>query len=195
MPYIDTLPKKSEIFDYWKARLHKHGILIDWGEPDCWACGFHYGSKYDIRTSDAGMEKIFRCWDKVPLQRCHIIPKSLGGTDGVANLFLMCRECHDAAPNTPFQDIFLEWAKNQSHLLREDEKIKSAMRSFGLDATTDLAKIEGIIHTEQFKSWLGDKVGLHRPQSKYAPTSSRLTPSTIVGLAVRYMRVIHEMQP
>lgn len=195
MPYIDTLPKKSEIFDYWKSRLHEHGILIDWGEPDCWACGFHYGSKYDIRKPDAGMDKIFRCWDKVPLQRCHIVPKSLGGTNSVENLFLMCRECHDSAPNTPFQSIFLEWAKNQSHFLREGEKIKSAMRSFGLDATEDLAKIESIIHSESFKAWLKDKVGFHRPQSNYAPASSRLTPSTMVGLAAHYMRNVHEMQP
>jgi len=95
--FTDDLPSKSQIFEYWRERLPPLGFRIDWGEPGCWACGFHYGAKYDVKRPDAR-------W-------CEI---SLGGTNDVANLFLMCRECHDLAPNTSVLEIFFEWARAQS---------------------------------------------------------------------------------
>ena len=42
--FVDRLPPKSQIFEYWKDQLPDLGILIDWGEPSCWACRFHYGT-------------------------------------------------------------------------------------------------------------------------------------------------------
>jgi len=112
--FTDDLPSKSQIFEYWRERLPPLGFRIDWGEPGCWACGFHYGAKYDVKRPDARWCEILSCWDKIPLQRCHITPLSLGGTNDVANLFLMCRECHDLAPNTSVLEIFFEWARAQS---------------------------------------------------------------------------------
>src|SRR5262249_7160404 len=109
LKFADNLPSKRLIFDHWKHRLPTVGILIDWGEPSCWACRFHYGTKYDIRRSDASWNEILRGWDRIPLQRCHVVPPSLGGTDDVDNLFLMCRECHDLAPNTCIPAILFEW--------------------------------------------------------------------------------------
>jgi hypothetical protein len=49
MPWTDTLPSKAEIFDYWKDRFREIDIFIDWGEPSCWACRYHYGTKCDIK--------------------------------------------------------------------------------------------------------------------------------------------------
>ncbi len=62
------------------------------------------------------------------------------------------------------------------------------MRSFSVtpDKEDDLSKI---ICSPAFTAWIGGKVGLHRPQSNYAPVSYRLTPATIVGLAVQYWRL------
>ncbi|SHN87660.1 HNH endonuclease [Bradyrhizobium erythrophlei] len=116
MPYIDMGPSRAEIFSYWKDSFRDIGIFIDWGEPSCWACGFHYGTKYDVKSADASWKTILGCWQKIPLQRCHIVPRSLGGSDGPSNRFLMCRECHDLQPNTPFPDIFFEWVRAQSHI-------------------------------------------------------------------------------
>ena len=81
MQYVDDLPPKSKIFDHWKDRLGELGFLIDWGEPSCWACGFHYDGEYDIRRSDASCDEILSCWEKAPLQRCHIVPRQLEGTN------------------------------------------------------------------------------------------------------------------
>ena len=96
------LPSKAEIFEYWKGRLRGLGCRINWDEPGCWACGFRYGTRYDIKWSDARWDRVLRCWNNIPLQRCHVVPRSLGGTNDVSNLFLMCRECHDLALTRAF---------------------------------------------------------------------------------------------
>jgi len=187
MPFTDDLPRKSQVFDHWKERLGELGFFVDWGEPGCWACGFHYDDKYDITQSDARWDEILGGWDRIPLQRCHIIPRSLGGTDDVSNLFLMCRECHDLAPNTSIPEVFFEWTRAQNHYRREFAKFRAASNSFGIGAAKENELVE-LINSDNFKLWLSGKYGLHRPQSNYAPRSSRLTPATIIGLAVQYQR-------
>lgn len=186
MPYIDTLPSKAEIFSYWSEKFGTAGIWIDWGEPSCWACGFHYGSKYDIKSSDATWQQILDGWERMPLQRCHIVPRSLGGSDEAANLFLMCRECHDLAPNTAIPEIFFQWVRAQSYERRESAKIDEALRSFGQDQDR-LAEIAGAMQSPDFNSWTEGKLGLHRPQSNYPAVSNRLTPATMIGLAIYFL--------
>src|SRR5271155_4282195 len=185
--FADDLPSKGQIFEYWKERLSGLGFFIDWGEPGCWACGFHYSAKYDIKRSDAHWDEILLCWNSIPLQRCHVVPRSLGGANDVANLFLMCRECRDQAPNTSVPEIFFEWARAQSWIARESAKICKALNDFGVTAASYTDVFEAM-ESEEFKCWASDKVGLHRPQSNYASTLSRLTPATLVGLAVHYRR-------
>jgi hypothetical protein len=187
MSFSDSLPPKRLIFDYWKDRLGELRLLIDWGEPSCWACGFHYGSKYDVKRSDASWEEILRCWDRIPLQRCHVIPKSLGGSDKVENLFLMCRECHDTAPNTAIPVIFFDWAKAQSWERRETYKINQALEAYNL-TEFEHDEVVTVLKSSSFDAWCSGKVGIHRPQSNYAPVSSRLTPTTLIGLAAYYIR-------
>ena len=188
MPYTDVLPSKGEIFSHWKDRLLDIGIFIDWGEPSCWACGFHYGAKYDIRRSDAGWNEILAGWEEVPLQRCHIIPRSCGGADKPSNLFLMCRECHDLQPNTSVPEVFFQWARAQNSFAREVAKLRTAFESFGIVEVDAQIELGELICSNDLRSWMSGKIGLHRPQSNYAPRSSRLTPATVVGLAAYYQR-------
>ena len=127
-----------------------------------------------------------RGWDKIPLQYCHIVSRSLGGSDEASNLFLMCRECHDQAPNTTITAIFFEWARAQSWHVREFAKIRDALRALGID-DTNAREFEAVLESE-FKRWKCGKFSFHRPQSNYAPISSRLMPATLVGLAAYYLR-------
>lgn len=187
MPHTDVLPSKIQIFRYWKDRLQDFGIFIDWGEPSCWACGFHYGIKYDVKAKDTSWKKILDGWERIPLQRCHIIPRSLGGSDERSNLFLMCRECHDLQPNTALPEIFFEWARAQSSWMRESAKIEETLRSFDVPSEQHQELLR-LVRSSEFKAWLGGKLGLHWPQSNYASVSCRLTPASIVGLAVQYLR-------
>jgi hypothetical protein len=194
MTYTDLLPSKAQIFSHWKDRLRDVGKFVDWGEPSCWVCGFHYGAKYDIKSSDATWSKILDCWDRVPLQRCHIVPRSLGGTDEPSNLFLMCRECHDLAPNTALPEIFFEWARGQSCWRREATKIEEALRSFRVNSG-QYDELRQLIDSSDFKNWVNDKLGLHRPQSNCAAISCRLTPATMIGLALHYGKLEQPTRP
>jgi 5-methylcytosine-specific restriction endonuclease McrA len=185
--FEDNLPSKSEIFDLWKEKIFELGLFLDWGEPSCWVCGFHYEAKYDIGKSDAAWNEILARWNKIPLQRCHIIPRSLGGPDSPDNLFLMCKECHDLAPNTNIPDIFFEWAKSQSWELRNRNRLIEAFRSFQIEESS-YEEFLSTISSESFNNWAKDKVGLHWPQSGYASKLLRLTPTSIVGLVKHYLR-------
>lgn len=187
--YDGRLPSRAQIFEFWKDRIAGLVRWIDWGEPECWACRFHYGLKYDIKRHDTSWDEILRCWDRIPLQRCHIVGPPLGGGDDVSNLFLLCRECHDRMPNTDIPEIFYERARAQSWSRREDAKILDAMKAFRVEegAFPDLEKV---LDSEDFKAWSEGRRGLHWPQSNYASISSRLTPATTLGLAVYYLRTI-----
>ncbi|MEZ2143124.1 HNH endonuclease [Bradyrhizobium sp. DN5] len=189
--YVDSLPLRSEIFEFWKDRIVGLVRWIDWGEPGCWACGFYYGPKYDIKRSDAGWDEILRCWDRIPLQRCHIVGRALGGSDDASNLFLLCRECHDRMPNTNIPEIFYEWARAQNWSRREDAKILDAMKAFRVEGVM-VPDLERVLESEDYKLWSEGRRGLHWPQSNYASISSRLTPATTVGLAVYYLRFVSD---
>lgn len=60
---------KKEIIDYWAVRQDECELSVDWAEAHerCWRCGY-----------------------KKTLDRCHIIPDSLGGKDEPKNLVLLC---------------------------------------------------------------------------------------------------------
>lgn len=178
---------KGEIFEYWKERLLDLGFFIDSGEPTCWACGEFWNGRYDIRNSNASYEKVLRAWERAPLQRCHIIPKSLGGSDEPLNLFLMCRECHDLAPNTSIPEIFFQWARKQNCRERQFFRLKQCMKAF--DIPTELYSVlSDISKTKEFDDFLNQHARLHGPQSGYSGLGRRLTTSTLYGLLFHYYK-------
>lgn len=81
---------KKEIVDYWSRIEDECGLSVDWAEAKerCWRCG------YEKR-----------------LQRCHIIPDSLGGKDEPSNLVLLCERCHIDAPNVESKTFMWDWIK------------------------------------------------------------------------------------
>lgn len=181
------VPSKRQVVKYWKNRLPLMGIWIDWNEPGCWTCGFHYDGKYDVKRPTADWQKIYRAWDRIPLQRCHIVPHSNGGANTPDNIFLMCRECHDLMPDFTITDVFFDWARRQSWWTREFAKVRAALDAFDFDPG-NVERLSAVIHSREFKSWMSGRMGLHRPQSNYAPRSSRLKPATIIGPAIYYLR-------
>lgn len=77
-----------EINNYWLSRFWR--LELDY--PTCFVCG---------------TEK--------RLERCHLIPKSLGGSDNVDNLVLLCKEHHAQAPNISLsKDIMLKWIEEET---------------------------------------------------------------------------------
>ncbi|MGK7942775.1 MAG: HNH endonuclease [Crocosphaera sp.] len=185
-----TLPTTSEILNYWKERIWDlEGFFIDLGEPTCWVCGEDWNCRYDIKNSNASYEK---AWEKAPLQRCHIIPRSLGGSNEPSNLFLMCKECHDLAPNTSHPEIFFQWARQQSVWERNGYQIKQALTSFDVSENDEIIySLINLLKTQEFQDFLHLHAGLHRPQSGYSGLGKSLTFSTVLGLLVYYYKNLY----
>lgn len=93
-------------------------VLVDRGEPSCWACNKQVIPPQD--DSDCDWRKM---WDNgyttSHLERCHIQAESLGGKDEPSNLFLMCKRCHAESPDVKNTSAFFRWVydKRQSYSL------------------------------------------------------------------------------
>ena len=80
----------SAITEYWSRHEDECGLSVDWAEAEklCWRCA--QGRK---------------------LQRCHIIPRGLGGTEEPSNLVLLCAQCHAEAPNVADASFMWTWLR------------------------------------------------------------------------------------
>lgn len=80
----------SEIIAYWAKHVDECGLSVDWAEAEshCWRCGYERD-----------------------LERCHIIPDSLGGKDEPSNLVLLCKRCHAEGPNVTDPEIMWDWIR------------------------------------------------------------------------------------
>lgn len=107
-PRTATRTRKSAIAEYWLdthegyARLPGNSALIDVGEPSCFACGW--------MATDPDLEPVlWDVWNKAMLQRCHLVPRALGGADTPSNLVLLCARCHREAPDVGHGEYMLRW--------------------------------------------------------------------------------------
>jgi len=82
---------KKQILEYHYKNTDECGLGCDADEwhHRCWRCGY-------IRD----------------LERCHIIPKSLGGKNTPDNYVLLCNNCHQEAPNVNDKKFMFEWIEN-----------------------------------------------------------------------------------
>jgi hypothetical protein len=176
-----AMPSKSKIFEYWMDWLDSRGI--DWGEPCCWACGRHWGDRFCIDNPSATRNEIIDNWNNVPLQRCHIIARQFSGEDIPDNLFLMCSDCHDRAPNTKSREAFLEWVEKQNYSIDLNELIMRELKNFGLDGRIE--EINGLLKNEENYRELHSQSGLHMNQAK---GGSQITLSSIVAIIAERLK-------
>jgi hypothetical protein len=82
--------KLEQIAKYWSSRIYEGDLSIDFSEAleRCWRCGY-----------------------KSKLEKCHIVPHSLGGKDKASNYVLLCSLCHSEGPNVDDPNIFWDWLK------------------------------------------------------------------------------------
>jgi len=66
-----------------------------------------------------GKHEAGRCWccgrEKTTLQKCHIIPKSLGGSAEPDNIIPLCIDCHDKAPDVRDKEAMWTWIADQQN--------------------------------------------------------------------------------
>lgn len=91
----------KQIIDYWieNNNIDETKLNFDWSDANthCWNCG---DDKYRNSIKKASLE------------RCHIIPHSLGGYDVPSNYVLLCKECHSEAPNISNNNNMWDWIKS-----------------------------------------------------------------------------------
>lgn len=85
---------KKEIADYWQYELEDNQTNVPFSQATstCWRCGI-----------------------KKRLDRCHILPESLGGDDTPSNFILLCKHCHFDNPNLNDKEIIWDWLRAYRH--------------------------------------------------------------------------------
>lgn len=82
---------KVQIWRYWMEHrpINERHLNFNWyeGNSHCWNCGYK-------------MKK---------LERCHIIPAALGGMDIPSNYVLLCKHCHNEAPDVGYPEAIWMW--------------------------------------------------------------------------------------
>lgn len=91
----------KQIADYWIEHndICEMELNFDWADAHthCWNCG-----------DDKNRSKS----TKASLQRCHIIPHSLGGVDTPSNYVLLCASCHKESPNVKNTSAMWDYIKS-----------------------------------------------------------------------------------
>lgn len=155
----------QEIVSYWSEHQDECGLSVDWAEALtlCW-----------------------RCAQGRRLQRCHIVPRALGGSEEPRNLVLLCAQCHSEAPNVDDPEFMWVWLRAHAVCfygtywyhrgLREYEFVFKRKPFEGLKSSDDLIQR---LHqaTEQYIQ----KTSTHWGQGK-------LNPATIAWLLHKVLR-------
>jgi len=99
----DDAMKKQEwvrqCWEYHSLHISELDVAVDWADWEsdysmCWCCGH-----------------------KSKLQKCHIIPKSLGGGLNAENIVPLCAQCHDRAPDVADKNEMFKWISSQQNPL------------------------------------------------------------------------------
>lgn len=199
------------IFKYWVDKvITKEGEVLRWddkgdrtdcrivmsdpGEPCCWACGRYAVTDDELAlfnndpsvTRDNYFKKLYSLPKlKSRLNRCHIVPNALGGTDSPDNLFLMCEECHALSPDTVNRAAFFRWVydRNQKYVSGRMsgslvlEKINDELNRRGFPNLPDLFSTVGDKLKEadshalldDMNEWLDPRINTHG--TKYSETT------------------------
>jgi 5-methylcytosine-specific restriction endonuclease McrA len=179
------MSSKAQFFEYWKERLIEKGFFIDWSKPSCWACGEFWNGKYDVKSSHLSDVTILKAWEKAPLQRCYIVPVSLGGTDDESNLFLLCKDCQDLAPKTASPEIFFQWARVEKHIKCFNQRNQQYLEEFGISEELFVEFLE-LYKTEKFKKIPEKSTGFYWSHNSHSGLSKKMTPSSFLDLILYY---------
>jgi hypothetical protein len=152
--------KKQEIVDYWFSRIDECGLSVDASEAHerCWRCGY-----------------------KTSLQRCHIIPDSLGGRYEPSNLVLLCHRCHLENPNVTDPEIMWDWIRAYGTTFYDTfwkiQAIKEYETIYGKSFEMELKK-RNIDNLERFKNFFLEEIG----KTTYHYGHPYLNNATIAGV-------------
>lgn len=161
----------KQIVDYWSSIQDECGLAVDWSEAHelCWRCGY-----------------------KCALQRCHIIPRALNGSDQADNLVLLCLRCHREAPNVDDPAFMWQWLRAHAEPFYDTYWTIRGLKEFELVfGRKAFGQIEGKkIPSDMLVSVVGDLLRDHMKRTSIHFGEGRLNPATIAWLIAQIERGI-----
>lgn len=161
----------GEIVDYWARVEDECGLAVDWAEAHelCWRCGY-----------------------KTKLERCHIVPASLGGAATPDNLVLLCRRCHREAPNHQNPEFMWIWLRATGvplygtyWTIRGWEEFQIMFGRMPLDWIAGLGADASALRDEFY-----DELGREFEKTTVHFGEGRLNPSTIACVIAEVERIL-----
>ena len=141
-------PTRKRILKYWisddaQTRTEKiSGRFVNYN------CIFRYHLLCSNRIFCFACLHEYRQWDE--LQRCHIIPDCLNGSNNSSNFVLLCRMCHKINPHSIHDDIYLMWiALMNLHKKSISIDLVDALFWFNIDPK----KYDQLYEQKRYKWW------------------------------------------
>lgn len=132
---------KEEICKYWFSRIDESELSVDASEA---------------------LERCWRCGSERSLERCHIIPRSLGGEDVPSNYVLLCERCHLENPNVDDPEILWDWLKayKENHYGRFwiNRALEEYERIYKRKFKDDIAPFNQYLTDEEAKEFLDEEM-------------------------------------
>ncbi|GLZ62859.1 HNH endonuclease [Micromonospora sp. NBRC 107095] len=120
-----AMPSHYEIALWWAEHQAPDArpFVLDIGEPACFACRWYPDG---CEASDTVTLKA--SWAlRAKLDRAHLKPHSLGGSNDPSNIVLLCRTCHRDAPDWDDPAEMLAWVQRRAHWSRlAEDKLLAA---------------------------------------------------------------------
>jgi hypothetical protein len=134
---------------------------LDIGDPACMACG-------SVRDK----------WSR--LERAHLTPRALGGSDDPENIVLLCNPCHREAPDYVDPSFMIQWIiSRESWPFGVHFGARGLRRAVEDIGGEDIKSMTDLDYGAPFREFIIERVGTHGP---------RLTASTVASAAVDYHR-------
>jgi len=157
---IKTRP--ADIVRYWSEREDECGLSVDWAEAHerCWRCGY-----------------------KSKLERCHIVPDSLQGTDDPSNLVLLCTKCHREAPNVADPRFMWTWLRAHGTALYGTYWIDRGYHEF--EFIFKRKPFSSLTDAEKDTAAVYELLGPHMKKCSWHFGDPRFNPSTIAWVLLQ----------
>lgn len=113
-------PSKKSIINEQQKHISELHMGCDWDEAHlrCWCCGLRRKT-----------------------ERCHMTPKSIGGSDEPDNFLLMCSQCHEESPDVD-KSVMLAWLKREHSEMHGDRFFRKALRDAFYDCGINKESLE-----------------------------------------------------
>lgn len=123
----DQRPSKWAIVQHWAASpamdrdVFAPHLSID--DPCCFACGWFSERWREGRSAR-------KAWERATLERAHIVPAGLGGSNAASNIILLCAPCHRDSPDWDDPWEMAVWiAKRPERPSKEMEHVDAWLRA------------------------------------------------------------------